>query len=137
MVTTRKVVLKFPAQTIGQPVIYNLVKQYGLQFNIMKAAIDPNKEEGIMVIEFSGEKTKYDEGMKYLKSLHVEVQPLSREILRNESKCTHCGACLAICPSEAFVVNPKNKKVDFVKSKCIACELCVKTCPPRAMEVKF
>ncbi|MBU4414418.1 MAG: 4Fe-4S binding protein, partial [Proteobacteria bacterium] len=65
------------------------------------------------------------------------VQPLSKDIKRNEKKCTHCGACVPICPTEALVVDPKTRRVDFYSEKCIACELCINACPPRAMELHF
>ena len=52
-------------------------------------------------------------------------------------RCTHCGACIAICPTGAFKLNPKTKQVSFDDEKCIACGICLKACPPRAMEVHF
>ena len=75
--------------------------------------------------------------MKYLTSLGVKIQPLSQDVTRDEARCTHCGACVAICPTEALYIDKKTMKVIFDPEKCIACELCVKACPPRAMVVKF
>jgi len=133
---SKKLVLKFPHKLVDQPIVHKLVKDYDLVFNILKARVTP-KEEGLLVLELSGKKENYAEGVKYLTKLGVDIQPLSQDVTRDEARCTHCGACVVICPTEALVLNKKTRLVDFDPSKCIACELCVKACPPRAMKVKF
>lgn len=133
---SKRIVLKFPSKLVDQPIICKLVKNYNLEFTIMKAYITP-REEGLLVLEFSGEKTDLDNGIKYLKKLGVKIQPLSKDIIRNESRCTHCGACVTICPAGALVIDQQTRKTYFYDTKCIACELCIKACPPRAMELHF
>jgi len=113
-----------------------MVKDYDLEFNILKAHVTP-KEEGLLVLELKGEDKNFDKALKYAKSLGLAVQPLSKDIKRDEEKCTHCGACVPICPTEALIIDPKTQKVLFHNDKCIACELCIKACPPRAMELHF
>ncbi len=135
MVSTR-IVLHFPYRLVDQPIVYKLVKEYDLSFNILKAYVTP-QEEGLMVLELTGEKDNFDKGIEYLQSCGVRIQPLSQDVIRNQAKCTDCGVCVPICPAEALVVDPKSKKVLFYDNKCIACELCVKICPTRAMEVRF
>ena len=134
--TSKKIVLHFSKQQVDKPIVSNLVKDYNLQFNILKAYITPEKE-GLMVLELTGKHEDYNKGIEYLKSSGVKIQPLSRDILRNEDKCTDCGVCVTICPTEALVVDSKTREVIFHNDKCIACEACVKICPPRAMEVHF
>lgn len=133
---SKRIVLTFPHKMVGQPIVYKLVKDFDLVFNILQAKITPN-EEGVMVLELQGKKEDYAEGIKYLTGLGVKIQPLSRDIARDEASCTHCGVCVAICPTEALYIDKKTRKVVFDPEKCIACELCVKACPPRAMSVKF
>jgi len=133
---SKRIVLTFPHKLVDQPIVYKLVKDFNLLFNILQAKITP-KEEGLMVIELKGTKDNYAEGIKYLTSLGVKIQPLSQDVTRDDAKCTHCGACIAICPTEALYIDKKTMKVIFDSEKCIACELCVKACPPRAMIVKF
>jgi ferredoxin len=135
-VFSKKIVLHFPRQTGDQPIVYKLVKDFDLQFNILKALVTPD-EEGLMVLELIGEKQNFDKGIEYLESCGVKIQPLSRDIVRIEEKCTHCGVCVPICPTEALFVDPETRKVIFKNELCIACELCVKICPPHAMEVHF
>jgi ferredoxin len=121
---------------VDQPIIYKLVKEHDLQFNILKAYVTP-QEEGLMVLELSGEDKKFNQGMTYLESCGVRIQPLSQDVIRNEVKCTDCGVCVPICPTGALAIDPITRKVHFYDNKCIACELCVKVCPTRAMEVHF
>jgi len=134
--TSKRIVLHFPHRLVNQPIIYKLVKEHDLQFNILKAFVTP-QEEGLMVLELSGKKENLEKGVEYLRSCGVRIQPLSQDVVRNEEKCTNCGVCVPICPTEALVVDPKTREVIFHNKKCIACELCVKICPPRAMEVHF
>jgi len=136
MITARKIVLRFPSRLVDQPILYRLVKDYDLQFNILKASITPN-EEGILVLELSGKKKDYDEAIRFLAGAGVEVQALIKDVSRMEDRCTHCGVCITMCPVGALIVNPQTKKIDFLDSKCIACGLCIKPCPVRAMEVRL
>lgn len=134
--TTKKIVLHFPRRSVDQPIVYKLVKDFDLQFNILKASVTP-QEEGLMVLELIGKKENFDQGVAYLESCGVKIQPLSKDIIRNEETCTNCGVCIPVCPAGALQVAPKTRMVEFDNKKCIACELCVNLCPPRAMEVHF
>ena len=136
MAISKRVVLHFPSRMVDQPIIYRLVKDYDLEFNILKAYVTP-REEGLLVLELKGEEKNYDKGVGYLKKMGVKIQPLSQDVVRNEEKCTDCGVCVPICPTGALEVDPVTRKVNFYNDKCIACELCVKVCPVRAMEVRF
>ena len=133
---SNRIVLKFPHKLVDQPIVYRIVKDFDLEFNILKASVTP-REEGLMVLEIKGDDRNLEKALKYLKSIGVGVQPLSKDIKRNEAKCTHCGACVPICPTAALVTDPLTRKVLFYDTKCIACELCIKACPPRAMELYF
>lgn len=133
---SRKIVLHFPQASVDQPIVYKLVKDFDLQFNILKAFVTP-QEEGLMVLELSGKKENFSKGLEYLESCGLRIQPLSQDVVRDETKCTHCGVCVPVCPTQALVVDPQTRKIIFHNKKCIACELCVKICPPRAMEVHF
>lgn len=136
MTKARKVVLRFPHRLVDKPIIYRLVKDYDLMFNILKASVTPN-EEGLLVLELSGKKKDYDEAVRFLAEVGVELQSLAQDVSRNEDRCTHCGACVTICPVDAFSVDSVTRRVDFQHTRCIACELCIKPCPVRAMEVRL
>lgn len=133
---SKKFVLHFSKENWNKPIVYKLVKDYNLTFNILKANILP-QQESFMVLELSGPKADFKKGLDYLIQCGVVVEPIEKEIGRIESKCIHCGACTAVCPTGSLYINRKTMEVLFDSSKCSACELCIKACPPRAMESRL
>ena len=136
MTISKRIVLHFPKRLVDRPIVSLLVKDYGLDFNILKASVTPD-EEGLMVMELSGKQEDFDNGIRYLAEAGVKMQSLSQNVTRNEERCTYCGACITICPTGAFELEPVSRRVTFDNEKCLACELCIKACPPRAMELHF
>jgi ferredoxin len=136
MAVSKKVVLRFPKRMVDRPIIYRLVKDYDLEFNILKASITP-EQEGLLVLELKGNQQEYDKGIEFLLKAGVKIQSLSQDVRRNEERCTQCGACVTVCPTGAFRLDPKTRLVIFEDEKCIACGLCLPACPPHAMEVHF
>jgi len=136
MDVSRRIVLHFPSSITGQPVVYRLAQDFDLTFNIIKASVSPG-EEGLLVMELSGIEENYDKGIQYLTEAGVKIQSLSQDVVRDEVRCTHCGACITICPTSAFSLEPKTRRVLFSHDKCVVCGLCVKACPPRAMRLYF
>lgn len=130
----RHLILRFPPEITGQPIVYRLAKDWCLEFNIIKASISPEKE-GLMVIEIKGEDDSVRAGIDYLREKGVIIEPFSRRVLFKEEKCIHCGLCVGLCPSSAFLMDPNTYRVSFREELCLACNLCVKACPVRAMEV--
>ncbi len=136
MAVSKRIVLHFSKRLVDRPIVYRLVKDYNLEFNILKALFT-QEAEGLMVMEISGEQKDYDKGIRYLTESGVKIQSLSQDVTRNEERCTHCGACITICPTGAFELAPLTRQVNFDNDKCVACEQCIKACPPRAMELHF
>ena len=136
MAVSKRIVLHFPKRLVDRPIVYRLIRDYNLEFNILKASVTP-EEEGLMVLALKGEQEDYDKGISYLTKAGVKIQSLSQDVVRNEERCTHCGACITICPYGAFELDLVSRRVSFDDEKCIACGLCIKACPPRAMEVHF
>ncbi|TET16482.1 MAG: 4Fe-4S dicluster domain-containing protein [Dehalococcoidia bacterium] len=133
---SKRIVLHFPKRLVERAIVSRLVKEYNLDFNILKASVTPD-EEGLMVLELTGKQADYDRGIRYLAETGVRIQSLSQDVTRNEERCTHCGACITICPTAAFELDFVTRRVNFHDEKCLACELCIKACPPRAMELHF
>ena len=128
-------VLRFPQTEVQKPIVCNLARNYDLVFNILNATVLPRKE-GIMVLELSGSRKNFNEGVQFLKSQGVSVQKASQEVKRDNDKCTNCGACTAVCPTGALSINRPDMIVSFDQSRCSVCELCVPACPPRAMKIR-
>lgn len=130
------IVLRFQKEIIDKPIVSNLVRKYNLSFNILKATIYPRRE-GVMVLELSGRREDYEQGIKYLKNLGVKVTHVAQDITRDEEKCYQCGACTAICPTGALHIIRPSMEVKFDSEKCSGCELCVRACPPHAMNASI
>jgi ferredoxin len=128
--------LRFPRDIVDQPIAVNLVKEFDLCFNILKATIYPRKE-GLMVLELSGERKNFQKGVRYLKGIGVKVESIGQDISRDDEKCFQCGACTAVCPTSALYVQRPEMEVIFDRERCSACELCVAACPAGAMSVNF
>lgn len=133
---TKKLLLRFSNNLISQPIVYRLVKDYDLTFNILRASIKPD-EEGEMVLEIQGDTKQYKKAIAYLKESGVEVQKINKRILKQEERCYQCSACTAVCPSGAISIDRETMVVSFDPEQCIVCELCVGTCPTKAMQVEI
>jgi polyferredoxin len=56
---------------------------------------------------------------------------------KDEHKCTKCGVCKRVCPTQATAMYEK-KGGDVTESKCMLCARCVELCPYEdALKVKF
>jgi ferredoxin len=134
-VYSKILILRFPKTEVRKAIVCYLVKDYDLIFNILNAAILPRKE-GVMVLELSGTRKNFKEGVKFLKSQGVQVQNASQEVKRDTNKCTQCGACTAVCPTGALHIVRPEMAVEFDETKCSVCELCIPACPSRAMAAR-
>jgi ferredoxin len=136
MAVCRRIVLKFPKNLVDKPLVYHLVKDYDLQFNILNAQVT-QKEEGIMSLEIKGDKNNYNKGIEYLTKSGVTIEQLGQKIKKNEDNCTQCGLCLSVCPTPALTVDRKSRQVVFDSDQCVVCENCIRVCPVKAMEFHF
>ena len=132
----KRIVMRFPRRLVDQPIASNLARTYDLEFNILRASITPD-EEGLLVLEIKGTEADCTNGENYLAELGIDIRPLSHEVIRDETRCTHCGACTSVCPTDALRVDRRTMEVVFDEGKCIACEFCIPACPTRAMAADF
>ncbi len=128
-------VLRFPQTEVQRPIVCHLARDYDLTFNILNAQVLPRRE-GIMVLELSGARKNFKDGVNYLKEQGVQVQNASQDIRRDAKRCTHCGACTAVCPTGALYIERPEMSVNFDQSKCSVCELCITACPVRVMSAR-
>lgn len=127
------VILEFPPEVAQKALVCQLVKRYDLMFNILQATIS-NRKDGKMVLEISSvSKAGFNKGVRFLKDQGVQISTPEHQIYKDEQICTHCGACTAVCPTDALYIRRPEMEVIFDKEKCSLCELCLLTCPTRAM----
>jgi ferredoxin len=116
--------------------VYRLSRDYDLVFNILRASIGP-EEQGLMVLELSGEEDNYRRASRYLEERGIALQPLVQDIRKNDDKCIDCGACVGVCPVDALTLERPSMKLIFDPEECVACGECVTTCIVGAMELHF
>ncbi|MBA7509331.1 hypothetical protein ES705_01277 [subsurface metagenome] len=130
----RKLVLSFPENIVTKPITYKLVKEFNLEFNILRAEITPNME-GKMLIELKGDKAQIDQSIEYLTDTGVSVQEAAKDIIIDKNQCVDCGICTSLCITQALTLDHKSFKLKFNKDECILCELCLDCCPVSAIKV--
>lgn len=116
--------------------IYKLVKEYDVEFNILKADILPHRE-GLMILELRGSKENVKAGLRFLESFDVKIKRLAAVISRDEEKCFQCGSCTGVCPVNALYVRQEDMQIVFDPEKCTGCGQCVTICPVQAMCVSM
>lgn len=57
------------------------------------------------------------------------------QIMFKEANCTHCGACIDVCPVTIHTMSPEGKHTVRRDVDCIGCGRCVEVCPARALTV--
>ncbi len=133
----KRMVVRFKRNTVDKPIVYRLVRDYDLVFNILRANVSP-KAESMMVIEMEGEEENFHRGLQYLKGFDIGIEPIEQDINRDDAKCVHCGLCTSVCvPGALHIPNRETMRVEFDYEQCVACELCVRVCPVGAMNVFF
>ena len=130
-----KVVLKFPKEVVDKPITSMVVKKYNLDFNILKAYITP-EEEGLLVMEIMGRKEDIRQAVDFVKAAGVSVHYLNGNIVKDEDRCVHCGACVGVCSTGALSLD-SDYMVVFDSSKCVVCGFCIKACIYRAIRMEL
>jgi len=125
-------ILHFPPEIAQKAIVCGLIKQFDLIFNILGANIS-HKKEGHMVLEISGTKPNFKKGVQYLKNQGISISYPEQAIYKDSEKCTHCGACTAVCNTGALSILRPQMEVIFNNELCSVCELCILTCPTKAM----
>jgi len=131
-----RIVLHFPKKIVQNPVICNLARQYDVEFSVLRAAVESDTG-GMMVLGLRGKEKTVREALAFLEQQGVRIEPLQQDIRLDEVKCTHCGACVGQCPTDALLVDPATRRVRLDSEKCIACQRCVPACPYGAIFVAF
>ncbi len=132
----RKLVLSFPEKIVTRPITYKLVKEFDLEFSILRAEITPDVE-GKMLIELMGDDDQIGKAIEYLENAGVTIQEAAKDIIIDKDSCVDCGECTSVCITQALSLDNKTGKLIFNKDKCILCELCLDCCPVRAIKVNM
>jgi len=75
----RQVMFTFPEELIKEPIIYNLGHQFKVVTNIRRA--DVSEKRGWVVLELEGEEEEIEQGIAWVISKGVRVDPVTGDIV--------------------------------------------------------
>ena len=75
----RRVMFTFPQDLIQEPIIHNLDQQFNIISNIRRA--DVSEDKGWVVLELEGEESDIEQGLAWVTSRGVRVDPVSGDIV--------------------------------------------------------
>ena len=75
----RQVMFTFPQKLIKEPVIYNLSQKFKVVTNIRRA--DVSQDKGWVVLELEGEEEDIEQGLSWVTSRGVRVDPVIGDIV--------------------------------------------------------
>lgn len=108
--------------------IVNEILKYDISFNILKFSTGSSGINILLDVPVE----KIEQITQSLKINNVIVNKKGR-VTVNDEKCVNCGACISLCPTNAFYLN-EHDRLEFVYNKCIGCLLCIDSCPRKAIE---
>jgi len=129
---TRKVLLRYSPLKVGEPILASVIKNIGVEPNILYAEISPQGGEILLAIDAPDKEV--NRAIELFKQKGVEVKEIKRAIELDRDSCFDCGACLSLCPTSALYT-ADDKSVELDENKCIYCKLCVPACPVRALKL--
>jgi ferredoxin len=130
----KTVILRFTKKTWNQPVIHGLAQRTGLVFNILEAKVLP-RQDSYAIINLEGSDEDYRKGIEYLEGCNILIEEVPDKVQRDEDSCVHCGACTAVCPTDALHMEGPEKKIELDRQKCVACGNCVNACPVQCIDL--
>lgn len=122
--------LTFSPSIVNRTIISDLVKNFDITFNILRADITP--KGGKMLIEISG--TQRKQAIEFLEKEGIQLTPIKKVVKKDEEKCIDCGACISLCPVKA-ICPADDWTVEVDDQLCIGCGFCTYSCPTRAIHV--
>lgn len=75
----KQVMFTFPEKLIKEPIIFNLGRQFNVVTNIRRA--DVTESKGWVVLELEGEERDIDQGIAWVTSKGVRVDPVVGDIV--------------------------------------------------------
>ncbi len=134
---TKKIYLYFPKSETEKPIVYRLVKEFGLIINIFRAKVTP-EEEGYLSLEVTGDEADMERAFAYLATLEVVIQAGNKGLHWEEERCASCGACVVHCPTGALAFRDAAiRDMAFTEDLCVECHACIPACPYGACTSSF
>lgn len=128
----KNVILSFPKDLIDQPLVSKLIREKGIEINILQAYITP--EGGQLFAIFKGDRAAVEGAIDLLKQQQLTVTLPVTNLVWDKERCVHCGGCTGQCSTGALAIDPETFEVHYDGTSCIACKLCIPACSYGALE---
>ena len=69
--------LIYPKSLIKEPVLYQMIKEHPVVFNIRRAKV--NEKVGEIVLELEGQESDLENAIQWLKTRGVKVEPITHD----------------------------------------------------------
>jgi NAD-dependent dihydropyrimidine dehydrogenase PreA subunit len=125
-----KLLLKFNTDIIKRPIISETVLETGVMLDIERARVEG--PQGEIVVNVPDDSCR--EVVNVLRHKKVEVTRLDVPVTKDEENCTHCGACVSVCPVGAIAYE-YDWRVRMDEKLCVQCGNCVTACPVRVLKL--
>ena len=91
-------------------------------------------------IEFGKKDKRFKYNLKppiLMASIQLDLDPHFRKVEVDRNLCDVCGACVKVCPTEAFKINENEGVKDFIynKERCYGCGICPSYCHVKALNM--
>lgn len=126
-----KYILKYPADIVEDPILANAVLETGVAVNVLRANIEYDTATIVIDVPEDKEEAITNKFIEY----GVNVEKLDETVEIDRDKCVDCGACIAVCPTEAIRFKD-DWTIEVDEEECIRCGACVEACPTRALLIR-
>jgi len=131
----KKFRLRFNDNNMHDSVSYILVSRFDIAPVILQARTDGSG--GRMILSMKGPEDRIEDAAAHLRSIGIEIEPMSNYVKRDETRCIDCGSCVSVCPTNAFELDKGTWDVVLDTSKCMACGSCLSACSTHALTLKM
>lgn len=125
-----KLLITFSRKSVKHPLIAQTVKDTGVLINVERAFIESNEGEVLIDIP-DGDAKVISEAME---KAGARVKEMEDSVIRDESECVNCGACISVCPQDVLSFD-ETWTLCIDSSKCVLCGKCVEACPHQALSL--
>lgn len=108
----------------------------GLGGQFLSEMIDVEEKKG----KLGAERVRQNHALRQLFSADkvdatATLEGFDYALLTVDERCTACGTCAKVCPTDALVleIDEEHFRLNFSAEECIACELCRTSCTPEAI----
>ncbi|MBO5758521.1 MAG: 4Fe-4S binding protein [Rikenellaceae bacterium] len=132
----KKVLLSFAPELTFRSFVNDIIKNYNVNINIIKADIEIAKG-GKLIVTLAGEESDVVAAEQFLTDNGVVISRMGSAIKFDQNRCVACGSCTSSCPSGALTITAPDWTLNFNPDKCIMCKMCLKSCPMKLFSIEF